>query len=977
MKNHIIHIFDLMKAHKVVGIIIFSLITVLLTVFMTRQTYKEDISDFLPVEGDYQLAMDTYQKIAGADRIFVTVELADTTKSDPDLMLEAINCFEQLLQENDKDRLASDITAAVDMERLTEVAESVYTYIPLFLTDADIDSIQTKIADPQYVYSSIARAKQQLLLPLSGLTEMNIRKDPAGLFEPIISRLQNRSQHINYELYGGGVFTPDMKRAVVTIRSPFGSSETDQNGRLIDLLTRTARQTETAVEGVELHITGGPAIAVGNASQIKTDSLIAVFLAVLLILILLVRTIRSKRNILLIAISVAWGWLFAVGGLSMIHADVSIIVIGISSLIIGIAVNYPLHYVAHLRHQPDRKEALREIVTPLLVGNITTVGAFLALVPLKSLALRDLGLFAALLLTGTILFVLFLLPHIVKVRQSKAEGAWLRKIGSFSPERSRWIAVVVAVLTIVMLFFCFDNRFDTNLSHINYMTDEQRDEMKALSQLVAQSDSLTTVYVVSYDVDEDKAMQRSEQLNQWLDAHDMVKERNSCYEFLCAEKERKHRLDRWRQFVDAHGGQLKKQVEKAAQQEGFTEGVFDDFYALLESGQNDLNPMCLGFLQRTLFDNNVLIDSMRPICRIVDELKVDPEDVQHLERQIREQMGEGVIAFDVEGLNSTIANNLSVNFNYIGWACGLIVFLFLWYSMGSIELALLSFLPMAVSWIWILGLMSLLGIQFNVVNVILATFIFGQGDDYTIFITEGCQYEYAYRRKMLAAYKSSIIISALIMFIGIGTLIIAKHPALRSLAQLTILGMFTVVLMAYLIPPLIFRWLTRKNGKFRLRPLSVRMLWDKMRGAPQLVLPKPESLKPSEADSLKSSEHKCLISSKAVRNLVIDRYRYKGRDIMTTVCADLRRLETHPRWSDEYNGCEKMVILNSGYGHLPLAFALAHPDIQVLAFDDNSDNIALATYSAESVASNLVFSQTDEQQIKEYHDTSGTELIIL
>ena len=418
-------------------------------------------------------------------------------------------------------------------------------------------------------------------------------------------------------------------------------------------------------------------------------------------------------------------------------------------------------------------------------------------------------------------------------------------------------------------------------------------------------------------------------------------------------------------------------MENAAQQEGFSEGVFDDFYALLESGQNDLNPMCLGFLQRTLFENNVLIDSMGPMCRIVDELKVAPEDVQNVERQIREKMGEGIIAFDVEGLNSTIANNLSINFNYIGWACGLIVFLFLWYSMGSIELALLSFLPMAVCWVWILGLMSLLGIQFNVVNVILATFIFGQGDDYTIFITEGCQYEYAYRRKMLAAYKSSIIISALIMFIGIGTLIIAKHPALRSLAQLTILGMFTVVLMAYLIPPLIFRWLTRKNGKFRTRPLSVRMLWDKMTGARQLVLPNPASLKPSEADSPELSEHQCLISSKEVRSLVIDRYRYKGRDIMTTVCADLRRLKTHPRWSDEYNGCEKMVMLNSGYGHLSLAFALTHPDIQVVAFDDNPDNIALATYSAESVVRNLVFSQTNEQQIKAYRDNPGTALIIL
>ena len=101
--------------------------------------------------------------------------------------------------------------------------------------------------------------------------------------------------------------------------------------------------------------------------------------------------------------------------------------------------------------------------------------------------------------------------------------------------------------------------------------------------------------------------------------------------------------------------------------------------------------------------------------------------------------------------------------------------------------------------------MALLGIKFNIASIILATFIFGQGDDYTIFMTEGCISEYVRRRPVLASYKRSIILSALIMFIGIGTLITSRHPALHSLAEVTIIGMFSVVLMAYLLPPLLFR----------------------------------------------------------------------------------------------------------------------------------------------------------------------------
>ena len=86
------------------------------------------------------------------------------------------------------------------------------------------------------------------------------------------------------------------------------------------------------------------------------------------------------------------------GGLALLNDNVSIIVIGISSVILGIAVNYPLHFIAHLSHTPKKKKALREIIMPLLVGNVTTVGAFFSFGPLQSLALRDLGLFSSFLL---------------------------------------------------------------------------------------------------------------------------------------------------------------------------------------------------------------------------------------------------------------------------------------------------------------------------------------------------------------------------------------------------------------------------------------------------------------------------------------------------------------------------------------------------------------------------------------------------
>ena len=163
-----------------------------------------------------------------------------------------------------------------------------------------------------------------------------------------------------------------------------------------------------------------------------------------------------------------------------------------------------------------------------------------------------------------------------------------------------------------------------------------------------------------------------------------------------------------------------------------------------------------------------------------------------------------------------IASSLNDNFDYIGLVCSLIVLLFLCFSFKSVKTGLVAFLPMLVSWILIVAVMQLTGIQFNIVNVILATFIFGQGDDYTIFIVEGLQYEHRTGKPILPQYKQSIMLSALLMLIAMGVLVFAKHPAMHSLGTVTFIGMFSVVLMAFVLPPLLMRlvWKTdNRRGK--------------------------------------------------------------------------------------------------------------------------------------------------------------------
>ena len=164
-----------------------------------------------------------------------------------------------------------------------------------------------------------------------------------------------------YEQYDGYIFSPDMRLGLATLSSPYGSSETQQNARLLEMLNSVADSVSAENPGVDIRFLGGPVVAVENARQIRSDSVLSISLAMVLILALLLYVFRTFRTLFLITVGVAWGWLFALCGLSLIHSDVSVIVIGISSVIVGIAVNYPLHVIAHTGHHGNRREALREI----------------------------------------------------------------------------------------------------------------------------------------------------------------------------------------------------------------------------------------------------------------------------------------------------------------------------------------------------------------------------------------------------------------------------------------------------------------------------------------------------------------------------------------------------------------------------------------------------------------------------------------
>ena len=919
--------------------------TAVLIVMVASLKYNENIYDFLPVSGNEQKAITLYQDISGGQRVFAMFRMKDGETSDPDRLTEAVDSFAQGIQPVMASGHITEITSQVDFEKVTGITDFVYQNMPLMLRDSDYVRMEQILSSPDSIDKQLANDVQMIMMPATGMFTSNISNDPLGLFAPVIDRLQARQSSMPIEIDNGYIFSSGKEYAIAMMTSPYGAMESANNSMLVNEVDSVAQQTMQALPDVDVAFTGAPVIAVGNATQIKNDSYWAISIAVTLIILLLVFSFRKVKHLLLIGVAILFGWLFAMGFMAVLRSDVSLIVLGIGSMIIGIAVNYPLHFVLHTDHGGTVREVLKEMISPLLIGNITTVGAFASLIPLDAPALHDLGLFAAFMLVGTIIFVLVFLPHLVKSRVSAGEERLtFGKISSKSPERHQWLLWVIFLLTLVFGWYSLDTSFDTNMHHINYMTDEQTELLSSMRASAGLNDSIN-VYLVTEGDTWDDALNERQQIAPLLDSLQTAGVLNTYSDvttLICSQQEQQRRINRWNDFWESHRSEALALLARKAPDHGFSREAFDGFETIIS---NSYSPQAFEHFEplRSVLLNGSFSESTGR-CSVVDVIDMRDKDSAPMEALLNERLDGVGYAFDFSGMNSAIANSLSNDFNYIGFACGFIVFLFLWISFGRLELSLLAFLPMALGWIWILGIMSMLDMQFNIVNVILATFIFGQGDDYTIFITDGLLNEFAYRKKLLPSYKNSIVISALIMFIGMGSLIVAKHPALHSLAEVTIVGMFTVVLMAWVVPPLIFNWLVRRHGEERPEPITIPFLLRKLIGCRNPHQP--------------GTTH-------YYHNYLIGKYTYKGFGIERETRQLLKHYDDFSEWIDGYtpeSQSGRVTVVNAGRGQFPLLFALVHPEVEVYSYANDPDDVALAA-ACEPMPANLHVGSADQQEV--------------
>ena len=823
MTQFFIGLYDYFERHKILFYLSLISCVLLMGFFALQVRFEENITQFFPDTKDSQNTIKVFDNLKIKDKIIIMLSSADTCHQvEPDSLIEAAGQLQQTLTEKAGGTLIKGIFAQVDQSLIGGATDFVYEHLPLFLTDTDYQRFDSLLTE-KGIQAIMQKNYTNLLSPAGIALRSYILRDPLGLGSEALKHLQDFQLEANYEIYDEHIFSKDGSTLLMFITPVFSTGSTGKNDELIKILEEELQHIQGESPAIRAEYFGGPSVGVYNARQIKKDTILTSSLALLIIIVFISLVFKRKRSIPLIITPVLFGGLFALFLIFFIKGSISAIAVGAGSAVMGIALSYSIHMLAHQNHVSTVQQLIKEIAYPLTVGSFTTIGAFMGLIFTSSDLLRDFGLFASLALVGTTLFCLIYLPHFLKGQADVKQGRVLRiieKINAYSYEKNKWLVGGILLITIICLFTSQKVGFNNDMMSLNYEPQHLKQSEEKLMQLFDSDEK--TVLFVSVGKDMNQATETYAITNQKLLAlkdQGLIKDYASASQFLISPQEQQLRLKKWKDYwTDEKQQQIREQLETAAAEYRFRPGSFDPFYQWLNqpfgeyhytAQEDDLSGKLLNEWQT----------SADSITMLISQIRISDQNKETVYQNFSKT--QDVVIFDRSYFANKWVSAINDDFYLILYISSFLIFFALWFSYGRIELTLMSFLPMLVSWVIILGLMGILGIEFNIINIILSTFIFGIGDDFSIFIMDGLQNKYRTGQKVLNSHKTAIFFSAFTTVVGMGALVFAKHPALQSISLISILGMIAVVLVAYTIQPLIFRFFIAGPASKGLPPYTL------------------------------------------------------------------------------------------------------------------------------------------------------------
>lgn len=761
--------------------------------FASKIEFEEDISKLLPESDSESFASLAFNDLKVKDKIFIQLVPRDSLPQE-ELSAYMSDFAESLLAADSSTHYIDNVLYTIDDDVKLLAVDYLTTYLPTFI-DTTLYTRFDSLLTPENIDYRMLRNHQLLFDEgRESLVDL-VTTDPAGLRFAFLA-----DSAFSLDAFSSGFTT-------IFLSPNFSSMNSKTGTDLVRLIEHQRDDFQKEHPDVEILFHGAPVQSVFNSRQIKHDLLFTIGISLLVICLVLWLCFRGWTTLPLLITPVIYGAAFALASVYWIQGGMSLMAIGIGAIVLGVALSYVLHVFTHYKHVIDPVQVLREQSKPVCLGCLTTVGAFVGLLFTESSLLRDFGIFASLALIGATLFSLIFLPHLFSSRTEGYSAKAFSLIARFNSLHfdNKVLVSLLAIITVVCLFTSRYVGFDSDLKNIGYYEPSVM-RSRDIYNARANHGHSSQFYAVSAST-LDSALFYNRFL---LAAADSLVAAGDIYDYsrlsslLVPEDVQQARIDAWQGYwTPERISRTMSLINAAGAKHGFEPGTFDMFEAIISS---DYEP-------GSLYDEQVLPDGL--ISNIVEEvngnylvftsMELDKERLDSVNAVIASLPHAVVI--DPFFYTNDMVRMLNDDFNLVLWISSLFVFIVLLCSFRKLSHALLAFLPMVASWYIVQGIMGIFGLEFNLINIIISTFIFGIGVDYSIFIMDGLIAGTRADDRLLLHHKTAILLSAFVLVVVVTSLLFAHHPAIRSIGVSTLIGMLSTVLISYSVQPFLFKWI--------------------------------------------------------------------------------------------------------------------------------------------------------------------------
>ena len=756
--------------------------------FGLQMHYEEDVSKLVPGAQDSETSL-AFNSLKVKDKVFLQF---------PSATPDEVDAFMEGLQQRDSS--IANVLYKLDGSLVLGALDFAMSHLPSFVPETAYPAFDEAIKQAE---GTMARNYDLLMADETGRDTQMITLDPLDL----------RSKILPLEGLGGGfkikdghLYSADSSTLLAFLSPNFSYQNSQASLALVNHI-----KEQIAESGLEVLVHGAPVTSVDNASTIKGDLLVTIGLSFILILLVLCISFRSINVIWQNLLPVGYGTAFALAVLYLIKGSMSLMAFGICAVVLGVAISYCLHILIHHRFVGDIERLLQEEARPVCLGSITTIGAFVGLLFTKSSLLQDFGLFASLALLGSTFFTLVFLPHLLKDGDRRFSQKVLQivdKVNDAPWDSNRWFVGTLCMAIVVSLFFAPHVEFDSDLRNLNY---ESPATTTARERYVSQNqDGLKQRYYAAAGATLDEALENHALLRHSIDsllsAGIAAKSSDLTSVLLIPEAEQARRIAAWNAYwTPEKKASALKAIASSARKVGLDASLFAPFEGLLEASYEPASLYDAGIVPDGLLSNYVEYSAGRylvfspVLMKSTNQKAVDDAlaAVPH------------AIVVDPIYYTGNLVELTHRDFNAALLLSSLFVLVVLLLSFRRVWVALLAFLPMTLSWYVVQGMMAIFGLEFNLINIVISTFIFGIGVDYSIFVMQGL----LGGGDLLGQHKTAIFFSAFALFVVMISLLFAVHPAIRSIGLCSIIGMSATILITYSLLPLLYRFFAKRFSR--------------------------------------------------------------------------------------------------------------------------------------------------------------------